>query len=125
MAAGLVAPEFGISNEYTVVTTANELLNDSYQFINSKGVGSVGIDGFSYPTSSDVLLHTVAWEPYAADAQSLVTQLGMVFMPGQMSAAMNNTLVGYVSAIPATTPANRVVEAASLLLGSPQYSVQR
>jgi uncharacterized protein (DUF1800 family) len=125
MTAGLVAPEFQITNEFTFVSTANELIQDSYEFRDSKGVGSVGIDGNYSPTPSDMLLHTAAWEPYAADAQTLVNQLGMVFMPGQMSAAMNSTLVNYVNAIPASDAANRVIEATSLLVGSPQYSVQR
>jgi len=72
-----------------------------------------------------MLLHTASWEAYASNAATLVSQLELVFMPGQMPTAMNATLVNYVSAIPATTPANRVIEAASLLLSSPQYSVQR
>jgi hypothetical protein len=72
-----------------------------------------------------MVLHTAAWEGYATDAGTLVTQLGLVFMPEQMSTAMYDTLVSYVNAIPVTSPANRVIEAASLLLNSPQYSVQR
>ncbi len=124
LAAGLVAPEFQITNESTIVTTADELENDTYQFIDSKGAGSVGIDGGHSQAPTDMMLHTSAWEGYASNAQTLVSQLAMVFMPGQMSTAMNNTLVSYVNSIPASEPANRVIEATSLILGSPQYSVQ-
>ena len=58
------------------------------------------------------------------DKATLVAELELVFMPGQMSPAMASTLVGYVNAIPASSPANRVMEAASLMLDSPQYSIQ-
>jgi uncharacterized protein (DUF1800 family) len=121
--AGLVTPEFQITNENTVVLTANALQLQAYNFIDSHGVISTATTGAA--ASSTMLLHTASWEAYASNAATLVSQLELVFMPGQMPNAMNATLVNYVNAIPATTPANRVIEAASLLLSSPQYSVQR
>ncbi len=126
--AGLVTPEFQITNESSIVLTANDLQYQAYKFVNAAGVAEIGVDapgGQGTPGANDMVLHTAAWEPLAADPATLVTQLGLVFMPGQMPTAMYNTLVNYVTAIPASSPANRVIEAASLLLGSPQYSVQR
>jgi uncharacterized protein (DUF1800 family) len=122
-AAGLVTPEFQITNESTIVLTANTLQTQAYSFVDSKGVVSLPLGTTS--ATPRMLLHTAAWEGYASDAQTLVSQLALVFMPGQMPTAMYNTLVNYVNAIPASSPADRVIEAASLLLSSPQYSVQR
>ena len=127
-AAGLVAPEFQIANENTVVMTLNDLQWQAYKFIDSAGNAEYGVDnvgGQGKPTAADMVLHTAAWEPFAADAGTLVDQLALVFMPGQMSSAMRNILVTYVNGIPASNPANRVIEAASLLINSPQYAIQR
>ncbi len=126
--AGLVAPEFQITNENTIVLTANDLETQAYKFVDSNGNAEVGVDnvgGGGKPGPTDMVLHTAAWEPYAADAGTLVDQLALVFMPGQMPATMRTTLVNYVNIIPATSPANRVIEAFSLMMNSPQYSVQR
>jgi hypothetical protein len=42
-----------------------------------------------------------------------------------MPDAMRKTLVAYIKNIPASSPANRVIETAALIVMSPQYSVQR
>jgi uncharacterized protein (DUF1800 family) len=126
--AGMVAPEFQITNENSIVLTANDLEWAGYKFVTSKGAAEIGVDnvgGQSAPSPTDMVLHTAAWESLAASPASLVDQLGLIFMPGQMSSAMRTTLINYVTAVPATTPANRVIEATALLTSSPQYSVQR
>jgi hypothetical protein len=49
-------------------------------------------------------------------------------MEGQMPTAMRTTLINYVTAIPTTQSAylgRRVVEAADLIINSPQYAIQR
>jgi hypothetical protein len=46
-------------------------------------------------------------------------------MAGQMPAAMRASLVQYIGLIPATSPAQRVAEAAYLVTMSPQFSIQR
>jgi uncharacterized protein (DUF1800 family) len=126
MAAGLVAPEFQITNEFTAVWTANFTEIQAYKFINDNGRAQVGDNSpFGAAGPNDMVLNTSAWEPYAGNATTLVNQLALVFMPGQMSPAMQSVLANYVNAIPATMPHTRVVEAASLLLSSPQYSIQR
>jgi uncharacterized protein (DUF1800 family) len=125
--AGLVVPEFQITNEYSIVQSANDLQYQTYKFATAAGAAEFGVDavgGQGRPGANDMVLHTAAWESAAANPATLVTQLGLVFMPGQMPTTMYNTLVSYVSAIPATTPANRVIEAASLMITSPQYAVQ-
>jgi uncharacterized protein (DUF1800 family) len=125
-AAGLVVPEFQITNEDTIVLTANDLETQAYKFVSGSGAVQTSVNGSTRaPGPTEMVLHTAAWEKYANDAATLVAQLELVFMPGQMSPVMASTLVGYVNAIPASSPANRVIEAASLMLDSPQYSVQR
>jgi uncharacterized protein (DUF1800 family) len=126
MQAGLVVPEFQITNEYTAVQAADYTQIQSYKFINDKGKPQVGYNPpFTAAGPDDMVLDTSAWETYAGNAVTLVNQLGLVFMPGQMSPAMASALVSYVNAIPASMPHTRVVETASLLLSSPQYSIQR
>jgi uncharacterized protein (DUF1800 family) len=125
--AGMVAPEFQITNENTLVLTENELARLSYQFVDSQGKHHAGtdLDYSSFLTPSNVMLHTAQWEVFAATPSTLVEELNLVFMAGQMTPATKTTLVNYVSQIPASTPWTRVAEAASLLLSSPQYAIQR
>jgi len=123
--AGLATPEFQIANENTVILTSNSLQNVAYQYVDSTGKLYAGADGYSVPTNaSTVYLHTAAWEPLAADAE-LVDNLNLVFMAGQMPAAMRTTLINYVNQLPASPAATRVAEAVSLLINSPQYAIQR
>ncbi|WP_293371241.1 DUF1800 family protein [Nevskia sp.] len=126
--AGLLAPEFQITNENTLVLTANMLQRLIYQYVDSNGVRHAGPNGYSEAgslTGNSVLLKTAAWEGFAADPALLVDRLNAVFMQGQMPAAMRTTLINYITAIPASARASRVVEATDLLINSPQYAVQR
>ena len=42
--AGLVVPEFQITNEYTIVATANELEWQAYKFVSASGNAGIGVD---------------------------------------------------------------------------------
>lgn len=125
--AGLVAPEFQITNEATLVTTANALQLQAYQYQDGAGNKYAGPDynAVSALNASSVLLHTGQWEALAADPGALVDQMNLVLMAGQMSADMRTVLVNYASALPATPAATRVAETAELLVSSPEYAVQR
>lgn len=129
--AGLVAPEFQITNENTSILTANQIGRDSYQFLDSTGTIYFSPQGYSEVSSlssDSVLLRTNQWEPLADDPAALIDRLSLVMMAGQMPSAMRTTLINYVSGIPNTDPgyrAYRAIEAASLIINSPQYSVQR
>ncbi len=116
--AGLVAPEFQIANEITLIMTENRMAWLSYQFVDSRGNKHAGTDYDATNTLSDgsVLLHTAAWEADAAAPATLVDKLNLVLMAGQMSPAMKATLVNYVSQIPADSPWTRVAEAAALVI---------
>jgi len=126
LAAGLVSPEFQITNEYTIVLLSNQIEASAYQYIDSAGVIHAGWDGYTTATSpSSVMLHTDAWESLAADPATLVDNLNLVFMAGQLPDAMKATLVQYISLIPSSSPAQRVVEGAYLVVSSPQFSIQQ
>lgn len=126
--AGLVAPEFEITNENTLVTSSNRFQRQAYQFVDGDGRRHAGQHGYDESGSLDqtsVLLRTGPWESYAKKPEQLVDQLDLVLMAGTMTKAMRSTLVDYVSAVPASERANRVIETADLILNSPQYAVQR
>jgi uncharacterized protein (DUF1800 family) len=124
--AGLATPEFQIANENTVILTSNELQTISYQYVDSTGKAYAGTDGYTAQTSATtVFLQTAAWEPLAADAGTLADNLNLVFMAGQMPAAVRATIVNYVNQLPVSPAATRVAEATSLLINSPQYAIQR
>jgi uncharacterized protein (DUF1800 family) len=126
LAAGLATPEFEITNENTIVLVSNQIENSAYQYIDSSGAQHAGADDYTSATDpTSVMLHTAEWEPFASDPGTLVDDLGLVFMAGQMPAAMRASLVQYIGLIPATSPAQRVAEAAYLVTMSPQFSIQR
>ncbi len=125
--AGLVAPEYQITNEATLVNTDNQLQIEAYQYIDSAGKVYAGPD-YSEVGSLDktsVMLHTAEWESLAANPQDLVNELNLVLMAGQMPSTMQTTLQTYINAIPASAAASRVAETAELVVSSPQYAVQR
>jgi uncharacterized protein (DUF1800 family) len=125
--AGMVAPEAQVLNESTLVLTANYLQREAYQFIDSNGVVHAGADFDLSSTigSGNVMLHTAQWESLASNPASLIDQMNLLFMAGQMPGAMRSALISYVNAIPAANAASRAVEAAELIINSPQYAVQR
>jgi uncharacterized protein (DUF1800 family) len=125
--AGLVAPEFQITNEYTLVSTNNQLQKQAYQFIDGNGTTHAGpdYDMTSTLSSTSVMLHTSAWESYAASPDTLVDTMDTVLMAGQMPSTMHQYLVNYASAVPSSQLGSRVAETAELIIDSPQYAVQR
>jgi uncharacterized protein (DUF1800 family) len=125
--ANMVVPEFQITNESTMVLTENQLATLAYQYVDSTGTvhGGVDQDTSKFLNANNVLLHTAQFEAYASNPATLVDALNVVLMAGQMSSAMRTTLVNYATQIPANAPWSRVAETVSLIVSSPQYSVQR
>lgn len=105
-AAGLVAPEFQITNEQTVVAYINYL----YALV-VNGTGDVKAD-------------YAAILAKAADSQALVDQVNLLLAADQLSAATVASIKAAVDSIAATTttgPQNRVNTAILLTLASPDY----
>lgn len=109
-AAGLVAPEFQITNEQTVVAYVNYM----YALI-VNGAGDTKAD-------------YTAILGKAADSQALVDEMNLVLAAGQLSAATVTSIKAAVDSISATTttgPQNRVNAAILLTLASPDYLTVR
>jgi hypothetical protein len=108
--AGLVAPEFQITNESTVVGYVNFM-----QRLVSTGIGDVKAD---YST----LL------PLADNAQSLLAELNIVLAAGQLNATSLASIVSAVGSMPAGTDPNRnnrIYAALTLVLAAPEFIVQK
>lgn len=106
--AGLVAPEFQITNESSVVGYLNFM-----QTVVSKGVGDVKAD-------YSALL------PLADNAQSLLDELNLVLAAGQLSAATLALMKGGLDTLPAGTDTarlNRIYAALVLVLAAPEFVV--
>ena len=105
-AAGLVAPEFQIADEQTVIAYVNYM-----QTLVQNGTGDVKAD------YTDLIAK-------ASDSAALVDQVNLVLSAGQLSAATISAIRGAVDSISASTTAgqqNRVYAAILLTLASPDY----
>lgn len=108
--AGLVAPEFQITNEQSVVGYVNYM-----QGLVANGAGD------AKPDHADLVAR-------AADAGALVDEINLVLAAGQLSPATVAAIRAAVESAPAPTPTatgNRVPIAMLLTLASPDYLVLR
>ncbi len=104
--AGLVAPEFQVTNEPSVIAYINYM-----QTLISAGTGDVRADYTSIMTR-------------AADSAALVAEINIILAAGQLSAATVATIRTAVDSIATTTPAlltNRVYTAILLTMASPDF----
>jgi uncharacterized protein (DUF1800 family) len=104
--AGLVAPEFQITNEQTVVAYINY-----FQSVIANGSGDAKPDYTSILTK-------------ASDSAALIAEINTVLAAGQLSAATVASIKAAVDSISATTtngPLNRVGTAILLTMASPDY----
>jgi uncharacterized protein (DUF1800 family) len=107
-AAGLVAPEFQIANESSVIGYLNFM-----QRVVATGVG-------------DVVPDYSAWLPLADNAAALLAEIDTVLAAGQISPATQTLMLGALNAMPSGTDArrlNRVRTAVLLVLAAPEFLV--
>ncbi|HEY2614243.1 MAG TPA: DUF1800 family protein [Chthoniobacterales bacterium] len=109
--AGLRSPEFEITTETTVATTANYLRNAIY--------GSLG------PASDRITLDLSTEQTLAADPAQLVDHLNALLMAGGMSSEMRTLLINAITQIPANNPAERAKTALYLVINSPEFVVDK
>jgi uncharacterized protein (DUF1800 family) len=108
--AGLVAPEFQITHESSVVGYLNYM-----QGTLSNGRGDVKAD-YS------------ALQPLADDAVALVAELDLLMAAGQLSAATRKTLSDAVATMAGGSDANRLLRihaALLMVMASPEYLIQK
>jgi hypothetical protein len=107
--AGLVAPEFQITNETTTMTVANWFV---------WGIGY----GFRY---GDIKLNLASEQAVAGNASALVERLNLLLCAGQLSDAAKAVIVNHLNTIPAGDPLGRAKAAVYLVASSAQFAVQR
>jgi uncharacterized protein (DUF1800 family) len=108
--AGMVAPEFGITNESSVVGYLNYMQN-----VVKNGAG-------------DVKSTYTALLPLAATAQALLDELNLVMAAGQLSPATLALIKGALDSMAFGTDAqklNRIYAALVLVLAAPEFIIQK
>jgi uncharacterized protein (DUF1800 family) len=110
--AGMVAPEFQITTETTVVGGLNFFAN-----LFSQG-------GYGYE-ANELKLNTAFLQSKAGDANALIAELNLLFCNGQMSTALQSRLRTMINAIDANDTTYRVRASLTLLSLSPDFVIQR
>ena len=118
-ANGLVAPEMQITDDSRIVTTTNTLR--VLVFTSYPGSLSQQPDTVMFDYTDELAL--------ASDPAALIDHLDLVLLAGQMSPAMRQTLIDYVSDISMTAGGlglgvQRVFEAVFLIITSPEGAIQ-
>lgn len=112
-AAGLVGPEFEITTETTVISTANFIRN---LIFNGQGSGTnkVNLDYSAYVSLA------------STNPSAMLDQLNVLLMAGQMDANMKSVILTAVNNISASDGGyNRMRYAVNLIVSSPQFATQR
>ena len=110
-AAGLKSPEFEITTDTTVISTANYLRNAIYT-----GLG---------PSADRITLTVSPEQARASDPAALVDHLNTVLMAGGMSTNMRTILINAVTQIPSSNTLERVRTAIYLVVNSPEFAIDK
>ena len=108
--AGMVAPEFQLTNESSVVGYLNYM-----QTVVSKGAGDVKADYASLM-------------PLADNAQALLDEMNLLLAAGQLSSAtlaLVQTAIGSMAAGTDSARLNRIYAALVLVLAAPEFIIQK
>jgi len=119
----LFAPEFQILTDVTAISGANDLYKRIFYFYK----------GSTYERAKEanaILLDEDRDAPLALnDPAQLIDQYNLVFMSGQMSTFMRNTLLNRLLSLTDNSQGDlgrqRVQQALYLILNSPEYSIQK
>jgi uncharacterized protein (DUF1800 family) len=110
--AGLDSPEFQITTDTTVITSANRMRSAVYQQAS--------------PNNPDTLvLDLSSLTALASNPAGLVDSLNPLLMAGQMSASTRSTVINAVTQISAANPLGRAQTAVHLLVTSPEFVIQK
>jgi uncharacterized protein (DUF1800 family) len=110
--AGLVAPEFQITTDSTVITSANVMRSAVYRQPNASNPDAIVLD-----LSSQAAL--------ASNPAGLVDSLNVLLMSGQMSSSMRTIVINAVTQIPATSTLERAQTAVHLIVTSPEFVIEK
>lgn len=117
--AQLVAPEWQMANEYSLVRLQNELYNKVLY----------GYEGYPYPSSSSILIDISAQMAMASDPVALVDNLNVLLTGGQLSADYCSDLANFLATVNLgsgfSIGLNRALYAITLISVSPYFQFQR
>lgn len=109
--AGIVSPEFQITTDTTVITSANKMRSSVYQVPGSN--------------PDALVLDLTALAQLASNPGALVDSLNNLLMSGEMSSAMRDIVVNAVTQIPANSSLERAQTAVHLLVTSPEFVIEK
>ncbi|MDQ2868176.1 MAG: DUF1800 domain-containing protein, partial [Verrucomicrobiota bacterium] len=110
--AGLFAPEFAITTDTTVITSANKMRSSVYQQPSG--------------TNADVMVCDLSTlTPLASNPGALVDSLNNLLMNGAMSSSMRDIIVNAVTQIPAANTLERAQTAVHLMVTSPEFVIEK
>ncbi len=109
---GLVAPEFQITTDSTVITSANKTRSEVYRQPNPSNPDAIVLD-----LSAQIAL--------ASNPASLVDSLNVLLMSGQMSSNMRSIVINAVSQISAANTLERAQTAVHLIVTSPEFVIEK
>jgi hypothetical protein len=112
---GYVAPELEIATEYQNTLVTNFFLVQAFTR-NSSSTEAIG--------ENLVVIDITEEEAVAADSQALVDLVADKLLGGEISATLEQEVIGMVDRIAATDVATRAAEAIYLIAGSPEFAYQ-
>ena len=110
--AGLFSPEFYITTDSTVISSANKMRSAVYNQPSQTNPDAIVLDLSSLSALS-------------ANPPALVDSLNYLLMAGEMSDATRNIVINTVSQIPAANALERAQTAVHLLVTSPEFVIQK
>jgi len=113
--AGLVAPEFQITTETTVVGSFNTFAS------------VLSWEGYGWGEQSRLSLNFADWEALALQPEALVDRMNLVLCQQQMSAATRSRLLTLVRALPSNSwqLRDRIKQAFVVLAVAPDFVIQK
>jgi uncharacterized protein (DUF1800 family) len=109
--AGVFSPEFQITTDTTVVTTANSMRSNTYR-----------VPG---DNPDSIILNLTPVSQLSSSPSTLVNSLNNLLMSGQMSSAVRDIVVDAVTQMPASSPLERAQTAVHLLVISPEFVIEK
>ena len=110
--AGLFSPEFYITTDSTVISSANKMRTAAYNQPDSNNPSGIVLD-LSAPSA------------LSSNPAALVDSLNYLLMAGEMSNSTRDIVVSTVSQIPAANSLERAQTAVHLLVTSPEFVIQK
>ena len=105
------SPEFQITTDTTVITTANSMRSNVYRVPGSN------------PDS--IILDLTSISALASNPGALVDSLNNLLMGGEMSSAVHDIVVGAVAQMPAESALERAQTAVHLLVTSAEFVIEK